>query len=150
MKKTPNKLFEQLSKEFTSKKEKEVINEELGKIVELKPLVQLEPTAKEPFWTKFESFIAEGNSLEPIVNDDMKYNTKEGDEKIKSNEGKFSMDNNLAGSYKVSEEVKNIESHNYDYDPSVENINNVNPQEVLTGMQLEISYNKELSLDEAK
>jgi len=150
MKQTPNQLFEQLSKEFASKKEKEVINEELGKIVELKPLVQLEPTAKEPFWTKFESFIAEGNSLEPIVNDDMKYNTKEGDEKIKSNEGKFSMDNNLAGSYKVSEEVKNIESHNYDYDPSVENINNVNPQEVLTGMQLEISYNKELSLDEAK
>ena len=38
------------------------------------------------------------------------------------------MDNNLAGSYKVSEEVKNIESHNYDYDPSVENINNVNAQ----------------------
>ena len=150
MKQTPNQLFEQLSKEFTSKKEKEVINEELGKIVELKPLVQLEPTAKEPFWTKFENFIAEGNSLEPIVNDDMKYNTKEGDEKIKSNEGKFSMDNNLAGSYKVSEEVKNIESHNYDYDPSVENINNVNPQEVLTGMQLEISYNKDLTLDEAK
>ena len=37
MKQTPQQLFEQLSKEFGSKKAKEVINEELGKIVELKP-----------------------------------------------------------------------------------------------------------------
>ena len=150
MKQTPQQLFEQLSGEFAPKKEKKVINEELGKVVELKPLVKLEPTAKEPFWTKFESFLAEGNSLEPIVNNDMKYNTKEGDEKIKNQEGKFSMDNKLAGSYKVSNEVKNIESHNYDYNPSVENINNVNAEELLKGVQLEISYNEKLSLDEAK
>ena len=96
MKQTPEQLFEQLSKEFAPKKEKEVINEELGKVVELKPIAKLEPTTKEPFWTKFESFLAE-NSLEPIVNNDMKFNTKEGDEKIKSNESKFSMDDKLAG-----------------------------------------------------
>ena len=149
MKQTPEQLFEQLSKEFAPKKEKEVINEELGKVVELKPIAKLEPTTKEPFWTKFESFLAE-NSLEPIVNNDMKFNTKEGDEKIKSNESKFSMDDKLAGSYKVSSEVENIASHNYDYSPSVDNINNVNAQEVLTGIQCEINYNKELTLDEAK
>ena len=149
MKQTPEQLFEQLSKEFAPKKEKEVINEELGKVVELKPIAKLEPTTKEPFWTKFESFLAE-NSLEPIVNNDMKFNTKEGDEKIKSNESKFSMDDKLAGSYKVSSEVENIASHNYDYSPSVDNINNVNAREVLTGIQCEINYNKELTLDEAK
>ena len=60
------------------------------------------------------------------------------------------MDNKLAGSYKVSSEVENIASHNYDYSPSVDNINNVNAQEVLTGIQCEINYNKELTLDEAK
>ena len=59
------------------------------------------------------------------------------------------MDNKLGGSYKVSDAVENIDSHNYDYDPKVENINNVNAQEVLSGVQLEINYNKELSLDEA-
>ena len=150
MKQTPEQLFNQLKEEFVPKKEKEAINEELGGVVELKPIAKIEPTTKEPFWTKFESFLAEGNSLEPIVNTDMKYNTKEGDEKIKSQDTNFSMDNKLAGSYKVSEEVKNIESHNYDYNPSVENINNVNAQEVLTGIQCEINYNKELTLDEAK
>jgi hypothetical protein len=41
-------------------------------------------------------------------------------------------------------------SHNYDYDPKVENINNVNAQELLNGVQCEINYNKELTLDEAK
>ena len=150
MKQTPEQLFNQLSQEFSSKKDKEVINEALGEIVELKPINKIEPTTKEPFWTKFESFLAEGDSLEPIVNTDMKSNTKEGDEKIKSAESKYSMDNKLAGSYKVSNEVENIASHNYDYSPSVDNINNVNAQEVLTGIQCEINYNKELTLDEAK
>tara|TARA_R110002111_G_scaffold111928_1_gene171692 strand:+ start:429 stop:623 length:195 start_codon:yes stop_codon:yes gene_type:complete len=41
MKHTPNQLFEQLSKKFAPKKDKELINEELGQIVTLKPLVQL-------------------------------------------------------------------------------------------------------------
>ena len=149
MKHTPNELFEKLSGEFAPKKEKEIINEELGGVVELKPITKIEPTTKEPFWTKFENYLAE-NSLEPIVNNDMKFNTKEGDESIKSKDSKFSMDDKLAGSYKVSNEVENIASHNYDYSPSVDNINNVNAQEVLSGIQCEINYNKELTLDEAK
>ena len=137
MKQTPNELFEQLSGEFTPKKEKEVINEEIGKVVELKPITKLEPTVKEPFWTKFENYLAE-NSLEPIVNNDMKFNTKEGDEKIK------------ADSKKVAKEVVNTQENQYDYSPSVENINNQNAQEVLNGIQCEINYNKDITLDEAK
>ena len=152
MKHTPNQLFEQLSKEFSSKKDKELINEELGQVVTLKPINTIEASAKEPFWTKFENFLAEGGTLDPLVNneDKVKYNTKEQDEKIKADPKlKFEMNNKLGGSYKVSDAVENIDSHNYDYDPRVENINNVNAQEVLSGVQLEINYNKELSLDEA-
>lgn len=149
MKQTPQQLFEQLSKEFNSKKEKEVINEELGKIVTLKPLVQMEASPKEPFWTKFENFLAEGGTLDPIVNTEMKTNTLEKEEKVKADSKlKYEMDNKLAGSYKISDGVENIDSHNYDY--TAENINNVNAQEVLTGIQCEINYNKELSIDEAK
>ena len=77
MKQTPEQLFNQLKEEFVPKKEKEAINEELGGVVELKPIAKIEPTTKEPFWTKFESFLAEGNSLEPIVNTEEKVNTKE-------------------------------------------------------------------------
>ena len=152
MKQTPNQLFEQLSKEFSSKKDKELINEELGQIVTLKPINTIEASAKDPFWTKFENFLAEGGTLEPIVNneDKVKYNSKEQDEKVKADSKlKYEMDSKLAGSYKISDGVENIDSHNYDYDPKVENINNVNAQEVLSGVQLEINYNKELSLDEA-
>jgi hypothetical protein len=148
--KSAEKLFKQLTEEFSSKKE--LINEELGQIVTLKPLVQMEASVKEPFWKNFEKFLAEGGALEPLVNneDKVKYNSKEQDEKIKADPKlKFEMDNKLGGSYKVSDAVKNIDSHNYDYDPKVENINNVNAQEVLSGVQLEINYNKELSLDEA-
>jgi len=137
MKQTPNQLFEQLSKEFSPKKAKEVINEELGKVVELKPLAKLESTVKDPFWTKFETYLAE-NSLQPLVNTEEKTNTKEQEEKIK------------AVSKKAAGTVENIDSHNYDYSPSVNNINNVNTQEMLNGIQCEINYNKELTLDEAK
>ena len=152
MKHTPNQLFEQLSKEFSSKKDKELINEELGQVVTLKPINTIEASAKDPFWTKFENFLAEGGTLDPLVNneDKVKYNTKEQDEKVKADPKlKYEMDRKLAGSYKISDGVENIDSHNYDYDPKVENINNVNAQEVLSGVQLEINYNKELSLDEA-
>jgi len=152
MKHTPNQLFEQLSKEFSSKKDKELINEELGQVVTLKPINTIEASAKDPFWTKFENFLAEGGTLDPLVNneDKVKYNTKEQDEKVKADPKlKYEMDSKLAGSYKISDGVENIDSHNYDYDPKVENINNVNAQEVLSGVQLEINYNKELSLDEA-
>ena len=148
--KSAEKLFKQLTEEFSSKKE--LINEELGQIVTLKPLVQMEASVKEPFWKNFEKFLAEGGALEPLVNneDKVKYNSKEQDEKIKADPKlKFEMDNKLGGSYKVSDAVSNIDSHNYDYSPKVENINNVNAQEVLSGVQLEINYNKELSLDEA-
>ena len=128
-----------------------LLEEELGQVVELKPLNTIEASSKDPFWTKFESFLSEGEALEPIVNNDMKPNTLEGEEKIKGDKKpKFSFDNKLGGSYKISNEVENIASHNYDYSPSVENINNVNAQEVLTGIQCEINYNKELTLDEAK
>jgi|TARA_B110000259_G_scaffold64586_1_gene76203 hypothetical protein len=152
MKHTPNELFKKLSKEFSPKISKELINEELGQIVTLKPLVQMEASVKEPFWKNFENFLAEGGTLEPLVNneDKIKYNSKEQDEKIKADPKlKFEMDNKLGGSFKVSDAVENIDSHNYDYNPKVENINNVNAQELLSGVQLEINYNKELSLDEA-
>ena len=136
MKNTPNELFNKLTEKFNPKKEKEVINEELGKVIELKPLVQLEPTAKEPFWTKFENFLAEGGTLDPIVNTEEKVNTKEQDEKIK------------VEAKKVDKTVENIDSHNYDY--TEENINNVNAQEMLNGIQCEINYDSKLTLDEAK
>ena len=136
MKHTPEQLFEQLSQEFAPKKEKEVINEALGEVVTLKPINIIEASPKEPFWTKFESFLAEGGTLEPIVNTEEKENTKEQEEKIK------------AEAKKVDKTVENVDSHNYDY--KAENINNVNAQEVLTGIQCEINYNKELTLDEAK
>ena len=156
MKHTPSELFNQLTKKFNPKVEKELINEELGQIVTLKPLVNLTSEDfnpnKQAWESKFENFLAEGGTLDPLVNneDKVKYNSKEQDEKIKANPKlKFEMDNKLGGSYKVSDAVENIDSHNYDYDPKVENINNVNAQEVLSGVQLEINYNKELSLDEA-
>ena len=156
MKHTPSELFNQLTKKFNPKVKKELINEELGQIVTLKPLVNLTSEDfnpnKQAWETKFENFLAEGGTLDPLVNneDKVKYNSKEQDEKIKADPKlKFEMDNKLGGSYKVSDAVENIDSHNYDYDPKVENINNVNAQEVLSGVQLEINYNKELSLDEA-
>ena len=68
MKQTSQELFEQLSKEFGPKKAKEVINEELGQVVTLKPINTIEASPKEPFWTKFENFLAEGGTLDPIVN----------------------------------------------------------------------------------
>ncbi len=135
MKNTPNQLFEQLSKEFSSKKDKELINEELGQVVTLKPINTIEASAKDPFWTKFENFLAEGGTLDAIVNTEEKVNTKEEDDKIK------------VEAKKTDKTVENVESHNYDY--KSENINNVNAQELLSGVQLEIKHNKELSLDEA-
>ena len=75
MKQTSQELFEQLSKEFGPKKAKEVINEELGQVVTLKPINTIEASPKEPFWTKFENFLAEGGTLDPIVNTEMKTNT---------------------------------------------------------------------------
>jgi len=144
MSKSTEKIFESVKNKL--------LNEELGGVISLKPINKIEASPKADWETKFDNFLAENGSLEPIVNawDKEKYNTKAGDEKIQNKEGKFTMDSKLAGSYKVSNEVENIASHNYDYSPSVDNINNVNAQEVLTGIQCEINYNKELTLDEAK
>ena len=130
MKQTPNQLFEQLSKEFSPKKDKELINEELGQIVTLKPINTIEASSKDPFWTKFENFLAEGGTLDPIVITEEKVSTKEEDEKIK------------AEAKKVDKTVENVDSHNYDYNPSVENINNINAGELLKGIQLETKYNQ--------
>ena len=138
MKQTSQQLFEQLSKEFSPKKEKEIINEELGQVVTMKPINTIEPRAKADWENKFAQYLNEADSLEPIVNNEEKVNTKEEDENVK------------AEVKKVSKPVENVESHNYDYSPSVENINNVNAQEMLNGIQCEINYNSELSLDEAK
>ncbi len=98
MKQTPNELFNKLTEKFNPKKEKEIINEELGQIITLKPLVQMEATPKESFWTKFETFLAEGGTLEPIVNNDMKTNTLEKEKKVKADPKlKYEMDSKLAG-----------------------------------------------------
>jgi hypothetical protein len=137
--KSPEKLHKELTKKLVTEN-----------YVDLKPINTIEPTAKEPFWRNFEKFLAEGNSLEPIVNTEEKVNTNEEDEKIKNTEGKFTMETKETGKYKVSKSVENIDSHNYDTSPNVENINNVNAQELLSGVQCEINYNKELTLDEAK
>ena len=60
MKNTPNELFNKLTKKFSPKIEKELINEELGQIVTLKPLVNLTSEDfnpnKQAWETKFENF----------------------------------------------------------------------------------------------
>ena len=117
-----------------------VIEESLGKIVEVPAVNQIGERPKESWELKFENYLAEKeNSLKPLVNDDIKpKNDEEGDEKIK------------ADSKKVAKEVVNTQENQYDYSPSVENINNQNAQEVLNGIQCEINYNKDITLDEAK
>ena len=101
MSKSPEKLHEELTKKLVTEN-----------YVDLKPINKIESTAKEPFWKNFEKFLAEGDSLNPIVNTEEKVNTKEEDEKIKNNEGKFTMETKETGTYKVSKSVENIESHN--------------------------------------
>ena len=117
-----------------------VIEESLGKIVEVPAVNQIGERPKESWELKYENYLAEKeNSLKPLVNDDIKSkNDEEGDEKIK------------ADSKKVAKEVINTQENQYDYSPSVENINNQNAQEVLNGIQCEINYNKDITLDEAK
>ena len=121
--------------------------------VDLKPISSWEAPAKPTWESKFNSFLNEAGdkSLNPIVNNDMKFNTKEQDEKISADPKlKFEMKNGSAGSYKVSDSVENIESHNYDYSPIVDNINNVNGQEMLNGVYVETKYNPELTLEAAQ
>ncbi len=148
MKKNAN----QLHKELTEK----LITENY---VDLKPINKIEATPKTTWEEKYFDFINEAGekSLNPIVNrgdkNDLaiKYNTKEQEEKIKSDDKlKFEMDTKEAGSFKVSNEVENIASHNYDYSPKVDNINNVNAQEMLTGVYCEIKNDPNLTLEEAQ
>ena len=138
-------------------KNKSIINEELGGIVTLKPLVQLTSDDfnpnKQAWESKYEAFVNEekAKSLKPIIDDEEKVNTKEQDEKIKSDPKlKFEMDTNEAGSFKISDTVENVEDRNYDYSPKVDNINNVNAQEMMNGVYYEIKENPELSLAEAQ
>ena len=125
-------------------KNKSIINEELGGVITLQPLVQLTSDDfnpnKQAWENKFEAFLAEekAKSLKPIIDDEEKVNTKEQDEKIK------------AEAKKVDGTVENIEKHNYDYSPKVDNINNVNAQEMMNGVYYEIKENPELSLEEAQ
>tara|TARA_B100000902_G_scaffold397617_1_gene461948 strand:- start:2284 stop:3609 length:1326 start_codon:yes stop_codon:yes gene_type:complete len=140
------KTAEQLHKELTDK----LITENY---VDLKPINKIEATPKEGWEAKYFNYINEAGekSLNPIVNNDMKVNTKEQDEKVSADPNyKFSMDNKLAGSYKVSDGVENIASHNYDYSPKVDNINNVNAQELQVGVYCEVKNDPSISLEEAQ
>jgi len=121
--------------------------------IDLKPINTIEPTAKQNWEDKFANFLAESGdkSLNPIVNNDMKANTKESEEKLSSDSKlKFEMETNQTGRYKISDGVENIASHNYDYSPKVDNINNVNAQEMMNGVYCEIKNNPKLTLEEAQ
>jgi len=127
-------------------KHKRLINEELGGIVTLKPLVQLTSDNfnpnKQAWESKYEAFVNEekAKALKPIIDNDIdeKINTKKEDEAVKA-DGK-----------KVAKGVDNVEERNYDYSPKEDNINNVNAQEMMNGVYYEIKENPELSLAEAQ
>ena len=126
---TNSSTFEQTSKILKSKS---IIQENY---VDLKPITKIDSLSghKEEWETKFASFLSEAGkkSLNPLVNNEEKINTKEEDEKIK------------ADSKKVAKAVENIESHNYDYSPKVDNINNVNAQEMMNGVYYEVKNDRE-------
>ena len=143
MRKTAN----QLHKELTEK----LITENY---VDLHPISTFEETPKLPFETKFANFLAEKKGdlaeLKPIVNTDESFNTLKDSEGISADSKVKFEGKGFQASYKVDKTLENIDSHNYDYDTTVENINNVNGEELLKGVQLETSYNSEITLDEAK
>ncbi len=138
-------------------KKRSVISENY---IDLKPINTIEPTPKAGWEEKFNNFLNEAGeaSLNPIVNrgdkNDLaiKYNTKEQDEKVSADpKYKFEIENGSYGSYKnVSDGVENIASHNYDYSPKVDNINNVNAQELQVGVYAEVKNNPKLTLEEAQ
>ena len=136
----PNLLNNSLNFDNTTKilKNKGIINENIGGYVDLKPITKIDSLSKKENWeNKFKQFLNEKeNPLQPLINNDKKVNTKEEEEKIK------------ADSKKVSKSVENIESHNYNYDTNVENINNVNAQELSNGVYYESKSNPELGLKE--
>jgi hypothetical protein len=127
-------------------KSKSKINEGLGGIVTLKPLVQLTSEDfnpnKQAWESKYEAFVNEerAKSLKPIIDKDIdeKINTEKEDEKVKAEEKK------------VSKGVENIDKRNYDYSPKEDNINNVNAQEMMNGVYFELKEDPSLSLEEAQ
>jgi len=127
-------------------KSKNVINEELGGVVTLKPVNTLTSEDfnpnKESWENKFEQYLAEAGKkeLNPIVNNEIekKINDKKGEEKIKAEEKE------------TAKEVINTQDRNYDYSPKVDNINNVNAQEMMNGVYCEIKADPNLSLEEAQ
>ena len=131
-------------------KKRSVISENY---VDLKPINTIEASTKQPWENKFANYLSEASkpALNPIVNNDMKANTKESEAKIKSEPKlKFEMETNQTGKYKISDGVENIASHNYDYSPKVDNINNVNAQEMMNGVYCEIKNQPSLTLEEAQ
>ena len=131
-------------------KKRSVISENY---VDLKPINKIEASTKQPWEDKFANYLSEASkpALNPIVNNKMKANTKESEAKIKSEPKlKFEMETNQTGRYKISDGVENIASHNYDYSPKVDNINNVNAQEMMNGVYCEIKNQPSLTLDEAQ
>jgi len=140
------KSAEQLHKELTDK----LITENY---VDLKPINKMEATPKSSWEEKYFNYINEAGdkSLNPIVNDDMKANTRESEEKVSSDPKlKFEMETKQTGRFKISDGVENIESHNYDYSPKVDNINNVNAQEMMNGVYCEVKNDPNLTLEEAQ
>ena len=127
-------------------KSKSKINENLGGVVTLKPLVQLTSEDfnpnKQAWENKYEAFIAEekAKSLKPIINKDIdkKVNTKKEDEAVK------------ADAKKVAKGVDNVEERNYDYSPKEDNVNNVNAQEMMKGVYFELKEDPSLTLEKAQ
>ena len=125
-------------------KDKNLLKEDIGGIVDLKPITTITTlnSPKENWENKFEAYLAEASkeSLNPIVDNkvEKEINTKEGEEKIKAEEKK------------TAKEVINTQDRNYDYSPQVDNINNVNGQEMLNGVYLEVKYNPALTIEEAQ
>lgn len=125
-------------------KEENLLKEDIGGMVDLKPITKIETlnSPKADWENKFDTYLAEASkeSLNPIVDNKVEeeINTKEGEEKIKAEEKK------------TAEEVTNTQDRNYDYSPQVDNINNVNGQEMLNGVYLEVKYNPSLTIEEAQ
>ena len=124
-------------------KKRSVISENY---IDVKPINTIEATPKQSWEEKFSQFINEAGekSLNPIVNNEENYNKQ--DENVSADPNyKFEIENGSYGSYKnVSAGVENIASHNYDYSPKVDNINNVKNYK----LNLRWKYNPEL-LEEA-
>tara|TARA_R100000541_G_scaffold58336_1_gene69427 strand:+ start:17 stop:1420 length:1404 start_codon:yes stop_codon:yes gene_type:complete len=127
-------------------KSKSKINEDLGGVVTLKPLVQLTSEDfnpnKQDWENKYEAFVNEekAKSLKPIINKDIdeKINTEKEEDKIK------------ADVKDTSKTVINTQDRNYDYSPKEDNINNVNAQEMMNGVYFELKEDPSLTLEKAQ